>query len=140
MCGLLNGMVNSGGEREAGEWSEMGPHEEFLELCAVSTSGDLTEEEQNKLKAHLAGCAECRQALKGIRSCRRCWCALASVEVVRCSFRRARITANGTSGRSARCQDMRDSGAATEVAGVLEQAMKRGVLRSPEEWPPSARK
>ena len=42
----------------------MGPHEEFLELCAVSTSGDLTEEEQNKLKAHLAGCAECRQALK----------------------------------------------------------------------------
>lgn len=42
----------------------MGPHEEFLELCALSTSGDLTEEEQNRLKAHLAGCAECRQALK----------------------------------------------------------------------------
>lgn len=42
----------------------MGPHEEFLELCAVSTSGDLTEEEQSKLKAHLAGCPECRQALK----------------------------------------------------------------------------
>jgi hypothetical protein len=41
----------------------MGPHEEFLELCAVSTSGDLTEEEQKKLHAHLAGCAECRQAL-----------------------------------------------------------------------------
>jgi hypothetical protein len=41
----------------------MGPHEEFLELCAVSTSGDLTEEEQKKLKAHLAGCPECRQAL-----------------------------------------------------------------------------
>ena len=42
----------------------MGPHEEFLELCAVSTSGDLTEEEQKKLQAHLAGCAECRQALR----------------------------------------------------------------------------
>ena len=41
----------------------MGPHEEFLELCAVSTSGDLTEEEQEKLQAHLLGCAECRQAL-----------------------------------------------------------------------------
>jgi hypothetical protein len=41
----------------------MGPHEEFLELCAVSTSGDLSEEEQKKLQAHLAGCAECRQAL-----------------------------------------------------------------------------
>jgi hypothetical protein len=42
----------------------MGPHEEFLELCAVSTSGDLTEEEQKKLQAHLAVCPECRQALK----------------------------------------------------------------------------
>ncbi len=42
----------------------MGLHEEFLELCAVSTSGDLTEEEQKKLQAHLAGCAECRQALR----------------------------------------------------------------------------
>jgi len=42
----------------------MGPHEEFLELCAVSTSGDLTEEEQKKLQAHLAGCVECREALR----------------------------------------------------------------------------
>lgn len=42
----------------------MAPHDEFLELCALSTSGDLTEDEQNRLKAHLAGCAECRQALK----------------------------------------------------------------------------
>ena len=42
----------------------MGPHEEFLELCAVSTSGDLSEAEQKKLQAHLAGCAECRQALR----------------------------------------------------------------------------
>src|SRR6202040_139091 len=43
--------------------SEMGPHEEFLELCAVLTSGDLTEEEQKNLQVHLAGCPECRQAL-----------------------------------------------------------------------------
>src|SRR5271156_4824524 len=64
MCGLLNGMANSGGHKDAGESPEMGPHEEFLELCAVSTSGDLTEEEQKKLRTHLAGCAECRQALK----------------------------------------------------------------------------
>ena len=42
----------------------MGPHEEFLELCAVSTSGDLTEEEKTKLEKHLAGCRECREALK----------------------------------------------------------------------------
>ena len=42
----------------------MGPHEEFLELCAVSTSGELTEEEKTKLQKHLAGCPQCREALK----------------------------------------------------------------------------
>jgi hypothetical protein len=42
----------------------MEPHDEFVELCALSTSGDLTEKEQKKLQAHLAQCAECRQALK----------------------------------------------------------------------------
>jgi hypothetical protein len=42
----------------------MAPHDEFLELCAVSTSGELSEEERRKLEAHLAGCAECRQALQ----------------------------------------------------------------------------
>ncbi len=42
----------------------MGPHDKFLELCAISTSGDLTEEEQKNLHAHLAGCPDCRQALK----------------------------------------------------------------------------
>lgn len=42
----------------------MGPHEKFLELCALSTSGDLSEEEQKALKSHLAECLECREALK----------------------------------------------------------------------------
>src|ERR1700685_2131051 len=42
----------------------MQPHDEFLELCAVSTSGELSEREKRKLEAHLAGCAECRQALQ----------------------------------------------------------------------------
>jgi Anti-sigma-K factor rskA/Putative zinc-finger len=42
----------------------MAPHDEFLELCAVSTSGELSEHERRKLEAHLAGCAQCRQALQ----------------------------------------------------------------------------
>jgi hypothetical protein len=42
----------------------MSPHEEFLELCAVSTAGELTEEERRKLDEHLSGCASCREALK----------------------------------------------------------------------------
>ncbi len=42
----------------------MGPHDKFSELCAISTSGELTGEEQKALQAHLAECADCRQALK----------------------------------------------------------------------------
>jgi len=45
-----------------------GPHDEFLELCAVSTSGQLSEEEQNKLKEHLAVCPACREALREYES------------------------------------------------------------------------
>ncbi len=45
-----------------------GPHDEFLELCAVSTSGQLTEEEQNRLKEHLAICSACREALREYQS------------------------------------------------------------------------
>jgi anti-sigma factor RsiW len=42
----------------------MSPHEEFLELATVATSGELTEEERRKLDEHLAGCAACREALE----------------------------------------------------------------------------
>lgn len=40
------------------------PHDEFLELCAVSTSGQLTQEEQKKLEEHLAVCPSCREAIR----------------------------------------------------------------------------
>ena len=40
------------------------PHDEFLELCAVSTSGQLTEEERKRLQEHLAVCPSCREAIK----------------------------------------------------------------------------
>lgn len=48
--------------------SQTGPHDEFLELCAVSTSGELTEEEQKRLEEHLAVCSSCREALRQYQS------------------------------------------------------------------------
>src|SRR6476660_4487514 len=42
----------------------MNPHAEFLELCASATAGELSPVEQAKLEAHLAECADCRQALR----------------------------------------------------------------------------
>ena len=44
--------------------SRIEPHDEFLELCAVSTSGQLSEEDQRRLREHLAVCSSCREALQ----------------------------------------------------------------------------
>ncbi len=57
-------MVGNGNHREEGKWSQKRPHEEFLELCAISTTGELTEDEQMELRGHLAVCSECRQVLR----------------------------------------------------------------------------
>jgi hypothetical protein len=38
------------------------PHDEFLALCTLSTSGELTGEEQKRLQEHLAACPACREA------------------------------------------------------------------------------
>ena len=52
----------------AGALSQTGPHDEFLELCAASTSGDLTDDEQKRLREHLAICSSCREALRQYES------------------------------------------------------------------------
>ena len=42
-------------------------HERFLELCALATSGPLSEREESQLQAHLEECAECREAMAEFR-------------------------------------------------------------------------
>src|SRR3974377_1749351 len=42
----------------------MESHEEFRELCAAATAGELSGDEQARLNAHLAICPECRRVLR----------------------------------------------------------------------------
>lgn len=42
----------------------MVPHEEFLQLCAAATAGELTCDEQRRLDAHLGTCAQCRRTME----------------------------------------------------------------------------
>ena len=42
----------------------MESHEEFRELCAAATAGELSGDEQARLNAHLATCPECRRVLR----------------------------------------------------------------------------
>jgi hypothetical protein len=41
----------------------MAPHEEFVELSALSLAGELTGKERERLETHLQDCADCRKAL-----------------------------------------------------------------------------
>jgi hypothetical protein len=42
----------------------MSAHEEFLELCAAATAGELSAGEQVRLEAHLDRCPDCRQVMR----------------------------------------------------------------------------
>ena len=46
----------------------MGSHEEFRELCAAATAGELSDDEQARLTAHLAFCADCRRLMSEYES------------------------------------------------------------------------
>ncbi len=48
--------------------SQSGPHDEFLELCAASITGDLSDEEQKRLQEHLPSCSSCREVLRQYES------------------------------------------------------------------------
>jgi anti-sigma factor RsiW len=57
-------MLGNGDEkRKRSGKSTSQPHDEFLELCAISTTGELSDEDEKRLREHLDACSECRQAL-----------------------------------------------------------------------------
>jgi anti-sigma factor ChrR (cupin superfamily) len=60
-------MIGNGGSRGEGA-RPRGPHDEFLELCALATSGSLTDAERTRLREHLPTCSECRKALEDFES------------------------------------------------------------------------
>lgn len=49
------------------EKERLGDHQRFVELCALSTAGSLTEDEASELEVHLEKCQECREAMAGFR-------------------------------------------------------------------------
>jgi len=61
-------MIQGSSKAGAAALSQTEPHDEFLELCAASTSGELTDDEQKRLRDHLAICASCREALRQYES------------------------------------------------------------------------
>lgn len=52
------------GKGSPDEQVRRGSHEEFLELCALASSGNLNQAEGKKLREHLVSCSECREAIK----------------------------------------------------------------------------
>jgi hypothetical protein len=58
-----------------------GDHEYFRELCAVATSGSLTDGESNELKLHLGACDQCRKLMQEYREVARTGMAMLMPEV-----------------------------------------------------------
>jgi hypothetical protein len=61
---MIQGTSNLG----AGALSHSEPHDEFLELCAASTTGELSDDERKRMQQHLAVCASCREAFRQYES------------------------------------------------------------------------
>jgi hypothetical protein len=61
---MIQGLPSSG----AGALPQNEPHDEFLDLCAASTTGDLSDDEKKRLHDHLGVCSSCREVLQQYQS------------------------------------------------------------------------
>jgi hypothetical protein len=132
-------MLDSEQDRDDGEWSEMGPHNEFLELGAVSTSGDLTKAERSRLQAHLDGCPECRQAVEDFEAAVEIGAPLVSAKLAAIASEKSlpgegqlKDPAIGFRPRSERTDD-RTSGPEKETRGFAS-AQESGHRRTAVNW------
>jgi len=116
-------MENNSGNAGTDARSEMRPHEQFLELCAISTSGDLTEEERQILEVHLAECSQCRQALQEFEAAVDVGVPLLSAEFSRIPAEQAAAT--GSASAVATVQ---------EESKTLAMAQRNGYRRTHVNW------
>lgn len=59
----MSDMVENGSHRGASALPAEDTHSDFLELCALATSGLLSASEEKRLHEHLAQCPSCREAM-----------------------------------------------------------------------------
>jgi anti-sigma factor RsiW len=56
-------MIENGSSGEARPLPPIESHDEFLELCALATTGSLSAEERRRLREHLPTCPDCRETI-----------------------------------------------------------------------------
>ncbi|HEV2221741.1 MAG TPA: anti-sigma factor [Candidatus Acidoferrales bacterium] len=108
--------------------SGIGPHERFIELCAISTSGEITEEERIRLDKHLEHCGECRQALREFQ-------AVADVGV---PLLATALAESGVSARSHTLAEPHESAVASKRA-ANNSSGECDLVEPPEQMPFEAR-
>jgi hypothetical protein len=133
-------MAQNGNKRNDRRRSDMRPHDGFLELCAVSTTGELTEDEQNKLREHLATCFECREALKEFETTANIGAPLLSAELTSADSRDQTSAAASTpmvEAFPARILDMKNSQSGSNLAEGKKESIlahRNGVRRAQLNW------
>lgn len=59
----MSDMIENGSSGEVRPLPLSESHDEFLELCAIATTGSLSAEERQRLREHLPNCPDCRETI-----------------------------------------------------------------------------